>query len=58
MGIVFHKRLKRDVSYSIRVDENTLEKIKEIAYKEDLSVNETINQCLEYVVEEYGREQK
>ena len=58
MGIVFHKRSRRDIQYTLRLGEEILEKIREIAYKEDLSVNETINQCLEYVVDEYERGQK
>lgn len=56
MGIIFHKRSRRDIPFTIRMDEETLEKVREISYKEDLSLNETINQGLEYVVEEYWKE--
>ena len=56
MGIVFKKHHKNYVPYTVRIEEELLEKIRNISYKEDLSINETINQSLEYVVEEYERE--
>lgn len=56
MGITFRKRHRNFVPYTVRIEENLLEKIRNISYKEDLSINETINQSLEYVVNEYIKE--
>lgn len=56
MGIVFRKCHRNFVQYTVRIEEELLEKIRNISYKEDLSINETINQSLEYVVEEYEME--
>lgn len=54
MGIAYRKKNnKRYVQYTTRLREDILEKLKNIAYKEELSVNEVINQSLEYVLNDY-----
>ena len=54
MGIAYRKKnSKRYVQYTTRLREDILEKLKNIAYKEELSVNEVINQSLEYVLNDY-----
>lgn len=54
MKIPYHKKTNKNyVQYTLRIEEETLNKIRQIADKEDLSINETINQSLEFVVNEY-----
>lgn len=54
MGIAFHKKnSKKYVQYTLRIEEDILEKIKEISSKEDLSINEVVNQSLKFAIEDY-----
>ena len=46
------KNKKKQIQYTIRFDEELLEKIREIANKENLSVNEIVNQSMRYVLNE------
>lgn len=56
MGIAYRKRTDtKYVQYTTRLREETLNKIREIAHKEDLSINEVINQSLEYAVKDYNK---
>ena len=41
------------IQYTIRVKEELLEKIREISYKEDISINDIFNQSLEYALKDY-----
>ena len=60
MGIAYRKRTDtKYVQYTTRLREGTLNKIREIApHKEDLSINEVINQSLEYAVKDYNFKKK
>ena len=57
MGIAYHKKTdKKYVQYTLRIEENLLEKIKDISKKEDISINEVVNQSLEYAVQDYEQQ--
>lgn len=59
MGIAYHKKNnKKYVQYTLRIEEKTLTKIKEIAGKEDLSINEVVNQSLQFAIEDYEKNNK
>ena len=54
MGIAFRKKTdKKYIQYTIRLEEKILDDIREIAKKEDLSINEIINQSLAIIIENY-----
>lgn len=50
---IYHKTSKDYIPYSFRIESDLLDKIREIAGKEDLTVNETLNQSLRFAVENY-----
>ena len=57
MGIAYHKKTdKKYVQYTLRIEENLLEKIKDISKKEDISINEVVNQSLEFAVQDYEQQ--
>ena len=57
MGIAYHKKTdKKYVQYTLRIEENLLEKIKEISRKEEISINEVVNQSLEFAVRDYEKQ--
>ena len=59
MGIAFHKKInKKYVQYTLRIEEDILEKIKEISIKEDLSINEVLNQSLNFAIDDYHKGKK
>lgn len=59
MGIAYHKKTsKKYVQYTLRIEEDILEKIKEISNIEDLSVNEVVNQLLKFAIEDYEESKK
>lgn len=59
MGIAFHKKTStKYVQYTLRIEENMLNKIKEIAGKEDLSINEVVNQSLQFAINDYEESKK
>lgn len=59
MGIAFHKKSnKKYVQYTVRLQEEILEKIKEISQKEDISINEVINQSLDFAIKDYEKSLK
>ena len=54
MGIAYHKKTdKKYVQYTIRIEENILEKIRNISNKEDISINVVINQSLQFAINDY-----
>ena len=57
MGIVFHKKTsKKYVQYTVRLEESILDKIKHIASKEDMSINEVVNQSLQFAISDYEKQ--
>ena len=59
MGIAYHKKTStKYVQYTLRIEENILNKIKEIAVKEDLSINEVVNQSLQFAIDDYEESKK
>ena len=59
MGIAFHKKVdKKYIQYTIRLEETILENIKEIAQKEDISINEVVNQSLKFAIDDYKKNKK
>ena len=54
MGIAYHKKTNNKyIQYTLRIEETILERIKDISTKEDLSINEVINQSLQYAIDTY-----
>ena len=52
MGIAYHKRIdKRYIQYTLRIEDSILEKIKQISKEEDISINEVVNQSLQFAIE-------
>lgn len=59
MGMAYRKRCDgKYIPYSIRVREDILEKIREISYQEDISMNDIFNQSLEYALKDYENNNK
>lgn len=57
MGIAYHKKTdKKYVQYTLRIEENLLDKIKDISKKEEISINEVVNQSLEFAVQDYEKQ--
>ena len=56
MGIAYHKKTStKYVQYTLRIEESILDKIKSIAGKEDLSINEVVNQSLQFAINDYDQ---
>lgn len=56
MNIGFHKKSSKSyVPFSLRLEEEIMEGIKNIASKEEISINEAINQSLRLVIENYKK---
>lgn len=59
MGIAFHKKVdKKYIQYTVRLEETILENIKTIAQKEDISINEVVNQSLQFAIDDYKKNKK
>ena len=56
MEISYHKTNRDYVQYTCRLDIELLEKIKNIAKEEGISVNECIHQSLELIVANYNKD--
>lgn len=57
MGLAFHKKTsKKYVQYTVRLEESILDKVKEIANKEDISINEVVNQSLQFAINDYEKQ--
>lgn len=51
MGINFQKKSKKNyVQFTVRFEEDLLETIRKIAKKENMSINEVINQSVKYAL--------
>lgn len=55
MSIAYHKNSNQFIQYTVRMDKNVLEGIKEVARKEDISINSCINQSLQFGIDEYNK---
>ncbi len=54
MSIAYHKKNNKTyIQYTVRLEEEILEKLKKISHIEDISVNEAINQSLQYAIDNY-----
>ena len=54
MGIAYHKKTdKKYVQYTLRIEDSILDKVKEISKKEDISINEVVNQSLQFAITDY-----
>ena len=59
MGIAFHKKVdKKYIQYTVRLEETILENINAIAQKEDISINEVVNQSLQFAIDDYKKNKK
>ena len=57
MGIAYHKKTDKSyVQYTLRIEEDLLNRIKEISKKEDISINEVVNQSLQFAVTDYEKQ--
>lgn len=51
MGISFQKKSKKNyVQFTVRFEEDLLDTIRKIAKKENLSINEVVNQSVRYAL--------
>ncbi len=56
MGIAYHKKTdKKYIQYTLRLEEEILEKLREISKKEDISINEVVNQSLQFAIDDYEK---
>lgn len=56
MGIAYHKKTdKKYIQYTLRIEEDILDKIREISKKEDISINEVVNQSLQFAINDYAK---
>ncbi len=59
MGIAYHKKTdKKYVQYTLRIEEDILEEIRNISKQEDISINEVVNQSLLYAIDDYKKNTK
>lgn len=58
MSIAYHKNSDRFVQYTVRMDEKVLEGIREIAKRENISINSCINQSLQFAINDYKKNNK
>lgn len=56
MSIAYRKNTSKDYTqYTIRIETDILNNIKEIAKSEDISINECINQSLQFAIDDYKK---
>lgn len=56
MGMEFHKKMeKKYVQYTLRLEDDILEEIRKVAKKEGISINEVVNQSLQFALEDYKK---
>lgn len=53
MSIAYHKKSNQFVQYTVRMEERILDQIREIAKKENISINSCINQSLQFAINDY-----
>ena len=56
MGIAYDKRTdKTYIQYTLRIEDSILDKIKQISREEDISINEVVNQSLQFAIDDYKK---
>ena len=56
MGMAFHKKVeKKYIQYTLRLEEDILEKIRDISKEEEISINEVVNQSLQFAIDDYEK---
>ena len=59
MSIAYRKKTSKDYTqYTCRIETTILNQIKQIAKSEDISINECINQSLQFAINEYNIKSK
>lgn len=58
MSIAYHKNSNQFIQYTVRMNEEILEEIREIAKKENISINSCINQSLQFAINDYKKNSK
>lgn len=58
MSIAYHKSNNQFIQYTVRMNENILEEIRNIAKKENISINSCINQSLQFAIDDYKKNNK
>lgn len=58
MSIAYHKNSNQFIQYTVRMDANILEEIREIARQENISINSCINQSLQFAINDYKNNKK
>lgn len=54
-SMAFHKKTdKKYIQYTCRIEESILNELKSISQKEDISINEAINQSLQFAINDYN----
>lgn len=52
--MAFHKKVDKNyIQYTVRLEEDILNDVKDISKKEEISINEVINQSLKFAIEDY-----
>lgn len=58
-SMAFHKKTdKKYIQYTCRIEESILNELKSISQKEDISINEAINQSLQFAINDYNSNNK
>lgn len=55
MSIAYHKSNNNFIQYTVRMDSKVLDGIREIAHKENISINSCINQSLQFAIDDYNK---
>ena len=59
MSIAYRKKTSKDYTqYTCRIETTILNQIKQIAKSEDISINECINQSLQFAINDYNIKSK
>lgn len=58
-NIAFRKKTNKEyIQYTVRFESSILNSIKEISRKEELPINEVINQSLKFSIDNYNSQNK
>jgi len=57
--IAYHKKdTKNYVQYTFRIEEDILNKVRDISKKETMSINDVLNQSLRFAINDYYDDKK
>lgn len=59
MKMAYHKKTSKNYTqYNCRILDEILDKIRTISVKEDISINEVINQSLQFAIDNYEEKEE